>query len=185
MAERSVTPDREVADLSVRRERAGDAAAIGAVVEAAFGGLVEREIVDALRGTDRWIDGGSIVAVAPDGTLVGHVLVSEGDLLDAGGHARRIWMLGPVAVAPAWQRRGVGATLMRAAIGLATERRQPVLCLLGHASYYPRFGFEPARQIGIEPPAPWPDENWLALRLPDWTPDVRGTARFPPAFPQE
>ena len=92
-------------------------------------------------------------------------------------------MVGPVAVLPEVQRRGVGGALMRAAISVATSRGQPVLCLLGHASYYPRFGFEPARGIGIEPPRPWPDANWMALRLPAWTPELRGVARFPPAFP--
>ena len=65
---------------------------------------------------------------------------------------------------------------------MATARGQPVLCLLGHADYYPRFGFVPARGMGIEAPEPWPDENWLALRLPAWTPSLRGTAYFPGAF---
>ena len=94
-------------------------------------------------------------------------------------------MLGPVAVVPAQQRRGIGTALMRAAIALATERGQPVICLLGHASYYPRFGFEPARAIGIEPPRAWKDANWLALRLQAWDPALRGTAHFPPAFPED
>jgi predicted N-acetyltransferase YhbS len=72
---------------------------------------------------------------------------------------------------------------MHAAIELGMERGEPLLCLLGHASYYPRFGFEPARSIGIEAPRPWPDANWMALRLPAWDPSVRGIARFPEAFP--
>lgn len=92
-------------------------------------------------------------------------------------------MVGPVAVVPGHQRRGIGVALMRAAIDFATQRRQPALCLLGHADYYPRFGFEPARGIGIEPPKPWSDRNWLVLRLPGWDPALRGVAHFPPAFP--
>ena len=95
----------------------------------------------------------------------------------------RIWMVGPVAVEPEHQRRGIGSELMGAAIAFATRSKQPVLCLLGHADYYPRFGFEPARHIGIKPPKPWDDANWLALRLPSWHGDLRGTAHFPPAFP--
>lgn len=138
--------------------------------------------MDGIRGTDRWIDGGSLVAEDEQGGLVGHLLLSEGDLVRPAGTEHRIWMVGPVAVLPAAQRRGVGAALMHAAIALATERGQPLLCLLGHADYYPRFGFEPARSIGVEPPQPWPDESWMALRLPAWTPDLRGTARFAPAF---
>jgi putative acetyltransferase len=174
-----------VDDITIRPETPGQADAIRAVNDAAFDGPVESRIVDAIRGTDRWIDGGSLVAVDLDGLLVGHLLLSLGDLVAPDGAVRRIWMVGPVAVAPERQRRGIGGALMRAAIALATARREPLLCLLGHADYYPRFGFEPARGIGIEPPRPWADANWLALRLPAWDPSVRGTARFPPAFPED
>ena len=169
--------------VEIRPERPGEAAAIHAINDAAFGNVDdESAIVDRLRGTDRWIEGGSLVAADGD-ELVGHLLLSEGDLdLDSGG-ARRVWMIGPVAVVPARQRQGIGDALMRAAIALATEHGQPLLILLGHADYYPRFGFEPARGIGIEAPRPWRDGNWLALRLPAWEPALRGIARFPEAFP--
>jgi hypothetical protein len=29
------------------------------------------------------------------------------------------------------------------------------------------------------------DANWMADRLPEWAPGLRGTARFPPAFPAD
>jgi putative acetyltransferase len=170
-------------DVHVRGERPEDVDRVREINDLAFGKTSESAIVDGIRGTDRWIDGGSLVAEGDDGTLVGHLLLSEGDLDVADGTARRIWMIGPVAVVPERQRQGVGGALMHAAIELATERGEPLLCLLGHASYYPRFGFEPARSIGIEAPRPWPDANWVALRLPAWDPSVRGTARFPEAFP--
>lgn len=171
--------------MTIRPERDADADAIRAVNDAAFEGTVEGRIVDDLRGTDRWIDGGSLVAEDEGGRIIGHVLLSVGDLVGDQGDVRRIWMLGPIAVAPDQQKQGVGSALMKRAIGLAIERAQPVICLLGHASYYPRFGFEPARAIGIEPPRPWRDANWLALRLPAWEPSLRGTAHFAPAFPDD
>jgi putative acetyltransferase len=176
---------RRAHELTIRAERAGDAQALRAVVDAAFGGPVEGQIVDDIRGTDRWVDGGSLVAVTGGGTIVGQVLVSEGDLIADDGALRRIWMVGPVAVAPDRQRRGVGSALMKAAIAFATERGQPLLVLLGHATYYPRFGFEPARSIGIEAPQPWRDANWMALRLPAWDASTRGVAHFPPAFHED
>ena len=173
-----------VLGLTVRAERESEAAAVRAIEDAAFGEPLQGEIVDAIRGTDRWIARGSLVAEGAGHELVGHLLVSEGDLLaDDGALVRRIWMVGPVAVSPGWQGRGVGGALMRAVIELATTRDEPVLCLLGHADYYPRFGFEPARALGIAPPRPWPDANWLALRLPAWDATLTGTAYFPPAFP--
>lgn len=168
--------------IQIRSERAGEEDLVRAINEAAFGRPDEAVIPDAIRGSDRWIDGGSLVAVDASGTLIGHLLLSEGDLLSADGSQRRIWMVGPVAVLPAVQRRGVGSMLMRAAIALATERDQPILVLVGHPTYYPRFGFESARSIGIEPPQPCSDGAWMAFRLPDWTPDLRGVAHFAPAF---
>jgi predicted N-acetyltransferase YhbS len=169
--------------LTVRAERPGDADAIRAVNAAAFGRGDEGAIVDAIRGTDRWIRGGSLVAQDAARTVVGHLLLSEGDLEASGGARRRVWLVGPVAVMPARQRAGIGGALMRAAIELAIAHSQPVICLLGHAAYYARFGFEPARAIGIDPPRPWPDDSWLALRLPAWDPSIRGAVRYPDPFP--
>jgi len=168
--------------IEIRAERPGEAAAVRAVNDAAFGTTHEGQIVDDIRGTDRWIEGGSLVAVDGD-ELVGHLLISEGDLDLESRETRRVWMIGPVAVVPSRQRQGIGGALVRAAIALATGRGEPLLILLGHATYYPRFGFEPARGIGIEAPRRWRDANWLACRLPAWTPDLRGIARFPEAFP--
>jgi putative acetyltransferase len=169
--------------VTIRAELPGEEGEVRAVNEAAFGKPKNGAIVDGIRGTDRWIAGGSLVAIDEYGRLVGHALLSEGDLDLDDGTTRRIWMLGPVAVRPERQRQGIGGALVRAAAALAAERGQPIVCLLGHATYYPRFGFEPARAIGIAPPRAWPDESWLALRLPAWTPSIRGAARFPPAFP--
>jgi predicted N-acetyltransferase YhbS len=168
--------------IIIRSEQPADFEAIRAVNDAAFGGPDEGLIIDGMRGTPDWIDGGSLVATDGRGSIVGHLLISRGILVAPDGGERPIWMLGPFAVRPDLQGRGVGAKLMRAAIGMATRRGQPLLCLLGHALYYPRFGFEPARALGIEPPEPWPDEAWQALRLPAWTPDMRGQARYAAPF---
>ncbi len=174
-----------VVGIAVRSEALDDVDRIRSINDAAFGGTAEGRIVDRVRGTDRWIDGGSLVAEAEEGELVGHLLLSRGELVGADGVERPILVLGPVAVLPEHQRRGVGAALMRAAIEFARARHEPLICLVGQAGYYPRFGFERARRIGIEPPGPWPDENWMALRLPGWTPVLRGVVRYPPAFSED
>ncbi|MFN8518976.1 MAG: N-acetyltransferase [Chloroflexota bacterium] len=165
-------------------ERPEDVPIIRALHEAAFGTPLEAALVDALRASDHWIEGASLVARDDAGRIVGHVLLSVGWLIAEDGSARPIWMLGPLGVDPTHQGQGVGSALMHAAIALATEHRQPVVCLLGHDTYYPRFGFEPARALGILPPNPdWADAHWMALRLPAWTPDIRGVARYAPPFP--
>jgi putative acetyltransferase len=169
--------------LSIRPERPGDADAIRRVHDAAFGGLIEGRIVDELRGTEWWLPWGSLVAIGASDRIVGHLLMSRATVEGAADQRWPILVIGPVGVGPEDQGRGFGDALMRAAMAQAERRGEALICLVGHADYYPRFGFEPARGIGVQPPHPWPDENWLALRLPAWTPDLRGTARFPPAFP--
>jgi putative acetyltransferase len=80
--------------------------------------------------------------------------------------ADRIVALGPVAVTPEWQKRGIGGELVRAVLAQAQREGAAAVVLLGHPAYYPRFGFRAAREQGLLPPAPWPDAAWMACRLP-------------------
>ena len=169
--------------VSIRFETADDERGIREVELAAFSGPEEAEIVDRIRADapDGWR---SLVAVGADGRIIGHLLMSPCPVEDEdGGIVATVLAIGPVAVDPAVQRRGVGSALMAAAASLAVARAVPALVLLGHPSYYPRFGFESARSAGLEPPAAaWPDAAWMARLLPAWTDDMRGTVRYHEAF---
>jgi predicted N-acetyltransferase YhbS len=172
----------EPLSVTVRSERHEDRAAIRALNDAVFGEPDEGEIVESIRGTADAIDGGSLVALDGGGVVIGHLLASRGFIVGGDGTERPVWMLGPFSVRADLQGRGVGARLMREQITRATKRGVPLICLLGHAAYYPRFGFGPARALGIEPPQPWPDEAWQALKLPSYSSELRGVARYPKAF---
>ena len=172
-----------MAGIAIRPERPGDEGAIRSLVDAAFAPSTEEgRIIDDLRGGEGWVPELSLVAVDDDGAIVGQCVTSVGRLAGEDGTSHQILALGPIAVAPGRQRRGIGGALIRRTIAEATASGWPVITLLGHDTYYPRFGFESARSIGIEPQQPWSDAHWMALRLPAWTPDVRGTMRFPAAF---
>jgi predicted N-acetyltransferase YhbS len=168
--------------VSVRPERASDRDAIRALHDLVWDEPDEGEIVDAIRGSADAVEGGSIVALDRTGELIGHLLASRGFIVADDGTRRPVWMLGPFAVRSDVQGRGVGARLMREQINRATKRGVPLICLLGRASYYPRFGFQPARSLGIEPPQPWEDEHWQALKLPAYSPDLRGVASYAAPF---
>jgi predicted N-acetyltransferase YhbS len=168
--------------VSVRLERPGDRDAIRALHDEVFEEPDEGQIVDAIRGTADFVEGGSIVAVDRTGAVIGHILASRGFIVGGDGKRRQVWMLGPFAVRADVQGRGVGARLLREEISRATKRGVPLICLLGHAAYYPRFGFMPARSMGIEPPQPWDDEHWQALKLPAYTPELRGAAHYAAPF---
>ena len=169
--------------MTIRPEVPADATAVRALVDAAFApGTEESRIVDDLRAGDRWLPELAFVAVDDAGTIVGQCVTSRADLVRSDGRIEPILALGPIAVAPDHQGRGIGGALIAATVAQATADGWPVICLLGHATYYPRFGFEPARPLGIAPQGPWSDEHWMALRLPAWRDGIRGTLRYPDAF---
>ncbi|MBI1944930.1 MAG: N-acetyltransferase [Deltaproteobacteria bacterium] len=136
-------PRAPSAEVAVRAERVGDNDAIRRVNEAAFGRIDEAGIVDALRAAGALPI--SLVAEL-DGAIVGHLAMSPItiDGIDDGSLG-----LAPMAVLPSRQRRGVGGALVRAGLAICRARRIPLVVVLGHAAYYPRFGFVPAAPAGL------------------------------------
>jgi putative acetyltransferase len=123
--------------IEIREEGAGDVAAVRDLNKRAFGQEQEANIVDALRlnGAVRL----SLVAIA-DEQLVGHIMYSP---ITIGGKVTGA-ALGPMAVLPEYQRRGIGSELVKRGNERLKKDTCPFIIVLGHAEYYPRFGFEPA-----------------------------------------
>ncbi|MEU8953089.1 bifunctional class I SAM-dependent methyltransferase/N-acetyltransferase [Streptomyces sp. NPDC048518] len=164
-----------------RPETESDTAAVHAVHAAAFETRAEADLVDALRAdTAAWLPGLSCVAEAPDGSVAAHALLTRCRVGGAPALA-----LAPVAVLPAHQRTGAGSAVVRALLDAARARGERLVVVLGHPSYYPRFGFEPASGYGIRPGFEVPDEAMMALVL-DGSDDSaglpRGTIQYPAAF---
>ncbi|ANY21659.1 GNAT family N-acetyltransferase [Gordonia terrae] len=163
---------------TTRVERAGDADAIREVVTAAFPTPDEARIVDELRADrDAWIDGLSIVATDTDGRIVGYALYSRCRV-----DVEPALTLGPCAVLPSHQRTGAGSAAIVAGLTAAREHGENLVLVLGHAEYYPRFGFVPASRFGIRAPFDVPDEAMMALPLDDARPVPSGTIAYPAAF---
>jgi putative acetyltransferase len=96
-----------------------------------------------------------ILSLAADheGRLVGHVLFSPVAIHqdgDGGGEPVCTGMgLGPLAVLPEYQRRGIGSRLVECGLELLHRRDCPFVCVLGDPAFYGRFGFQPAASLGI------------------------------------
>ena len=162
----------------VRSERPEDFEAIREVHERAFDpSPVEAQLVEALRESQAYVPELCLVAIH-DGSVVGHIAFSRARL-ESG---RDVLALAPMAVLPEYQRQGAGSALISEALGRAAETRFALIVVVGHADYYPRFGFEPADALGIQAPFEVPPEAWMALRLPAYTPEARGTVVYPSAF---
>jgi len=92
----------------------------------------------------------SLVAVEPaGGDLVGHVVCTRGAV-----DASPALGLGPIAVRPDRQRRGVGTALMHAVLGAAEALGESLVALLGAPHFYSRFGFRASTEYGIAAPDP-------------------------------
>lgn len=95
----------------------------------------------------------------------------------------QILALAPMAVLPERQRRGVGSALVQEALERANETTFPLVVVLGHPDYYPRFGFDPASAYGVECPYEGvPDEAWMAQPLAAYEPGLRGRVVYAEAF---
>lgn len=161
-----------------RPETPADRPAVRRVHLAAFETPGEADLVEALRRDPAaWLPGLSWVADAPDGSPAAHALLTRCRI-----GAEPAVALAPCAVLPAYQRCGAGAAVIRALLAAARAAGERTAIVLGHPSYYPRFGFVPAAsRYGILPPQPWPEEAFLALSL-DGSPPPRGTVRYAAAF---
>jgi putative acetyltransferase len=127
--------------VDIRDEQPADLDAIRRLNQDAFGQPQEGRIVDALRQNDAVTV--SLVAVAGS-AVIGHIMfspVSIGSLAGAG--------LGPMAVAPTWQRRGIGSQLVERGLDRLRDGRCPFVVVIGHPAFYPRFGFRPAADFGL------------------------------------
>jgi putative acetyltransferase len=161
--------------IAIRPETPADIAAIREVHRLAFAQDDEGRLVDALRAND--VAMLSLVATL-DRKVVGHIMYSPlviGEITGAG--------LGPVAVLPAYQRRGVGSRLVEAGNEELRRRGCPCIAVLGHPGYYPRFGFTRASAHGITCEWSVPDDVFMLLVLDAGVMDgVSGLARYRPEF---
>jgi len=164
-------------DTLVRDEAPADHAAVRAVVRAAFGQDDEADLVEALRA------GGYVRAAfvaEVDGEVVGHVLFTRLPVETADGAVETL-ALAPMAVAPDRQRQGVGSDLIRAALAACRERGHRAVVVLGHADYYPRFGFSAALAERLQSPFPGP--HFMALELvPGALDGIQGKVCYAPPF---
>jgi putative acetyltransferase len=147
-------------DMEVRWERLSELTAISDVNREAFGGSTEADLVEALRTKAGCI---SLVAASKQ-TVVGHILFTPVEVTGSSGTVQ-VAGLGPMAVRPPWQRKGVGSRLVRQGLEECRRSGYEAVVVLGHPEYYPRFGFVPASGFGLRCEFDAPDEAFMALEL--------------------
>ncbi|MDX5418987.1 MAG: N-acetyltransferase [Hymenobacteraceae bacterium] len=172
--------------IHIRQEQPADYPAVFSLIEKAFSeepmsDHTEQFMVDRMRKSAAFIPELSLVALDGD-KVVGHILltrlkITRGELeFDS-------LSLAPVAVLPAYQHQGIGGMLIKKAHEIARQLGHKSVILVGHETYYPRFGYKPASTFGIKFPFEAPDENCMAVELiKDGLTGVSGTVVYPEGF---
>ena len=138
-----------VPDLPLlKAERPQDAAAVDALIDAAFGPGRYAKTAERLRETNHPLLDISFTARV-EGALVGCVRMWP---IRIG--ARAAVFLGPFAVDEAWRSRGLGAALIVKACEAARDAGHELILLVGPQAYFAPLGFSMVPQGRIVMPGP-------------------------------
>ena len=164
-------------EVIIRAEIATDHSMIRQVNQAAFGGAEESDLVESLRREGVVLL--SLVAEL-DRRIVGHILFSRMSIETPAAVIAAV-ALAPLAVLPAYQRQGIGGSLIRDGLDALRGLGERFVIVVGHPAYYPRFGFSTELARALE--SPFPPDAFMALQLsPGAFDSIRGRVRYPRAF---
>lgn len=167
--------------VKIRREEKGDYGAVYDLVKAAFATAEhsdgnEQDLIVKLRKSDNFIPELSLVA-EKDGKVVGHIMFTKVKI----GDSKEI-ALAPLAVHPDYQGNGIGGTLVEEGHRIAKDLGYHFSVVLGSATYYPKFGYEVAKQYGIEAPFEVNEANYMIKKLNDTNEKIEGVVKYAEAF---
>jgi putative acetyltransferase len=156
----------------IREATPDDRSAILDLTARAFGGLEEVEVIEQLER-----DGDILFELVADfdGKVVGHILfypIGVFGKLGASG-------LGPMSVDPWMKREKIGTNLVNNGLRRLKESGAPLVFVLGHDWFYPRFGFNIEATSEFETPYKGPHFFGLRFR---YGPPMSGRLIFPDAF---
>jgi len=155
--------------LQISQENHSAFGAVRAVHLAAFDGDGEAGLVDALRESG---DAMMSLVAKDEEQVVGHILFSR---LEA---PMRALALAPVAVLPAYQKKGIGGLLIREGLCRAEAEGWQSVFVLGDPVYYTRFGFNVAAAEGYD--CAYAGPYFMALHFA--TPVPQGKIAYPAPF---
>jgi predicted N-acetyltransferase YhbS len=172
--------------LKIRQEEEKDYKKVAEIIENAFktehfSDHQEQFLVERLRNSKDFVPELSMVAEL-NGEVVGQILLSKIKITNSATSFDSL-ALAPVSVAPDYQQQGIGGALIRSAHKKAKELGFKSILLLGHDTYYPRFGYEFTSKYNISLPFDIPQKYCMILSLIEGGLDgVHGMVEYPEEF---
>lgn len=142
----------------------------------------EAKLVERIRRSEEFIPELSIVAEI-ENEIVGHLLLSKA-VIENDEQLSTVIVLAPVAVKSDRQKQGIGSRMIEEGISRCRVLGFNIILLIGHPSYYPRFGFQPARKYGLElKQFKVPDEVFMVFEVKaEALQKIKGELKYPKAF---
>jgi len=169
--------------MIIRAETPKDYKIIYEVNEKAFENNSESKLIDKIRTSENYIPELSLVALK-EKEIVGHILFSKLKIVNEKGGVE-VLSLAPMCVLPEYQNQGIGSELVEKGLRISKDLDYNIIIIVGHPNYYPRFGFTPAREKGLEVSLKMeiPDEAFMVCELEkDTLKDVTGIVEYPAYF---
>lgn len=169
-------------EIIIGPENPNDYKQIEQVNDLAFSQPNEGKMISSLRKNKKFIPDLSLVAKF-DSKVVGHILFFPLNII-SGEKSFEVISLSPMAVLPEHQQKAIGKNLVIEGLKKAKELGYKAVIVLGHPTYYPKFGFEPASKWNIKPPIDdVPDEASMAIELVDgFLKDKAGVIEYPTEY---
>ena len=167
--------------MIIRQEQKSDSEKVYQVVQKALEEAEhcdgnEQDLVAALRKSAAYIPELSLVA-EENGEVIAHILFTKIRIGDQTELA-----LAPLSVLPEYQHQGIGKALMARGHQIAAEMGYGFSVVLGSEEYYPKAGYVPAEQYGIQAPFDVPSKNYMALDLQGKPRKLNGTVEYAKEF---
>jgi len=144
--------------IRIVSEAPAEAGAREALLDLAFGKARHRKTSERLRRNRLPAEGLSLSAKLGNGRIIGTLRLWH----VSAGENRAALLLGPLAVHPSHQKRGIGSLLMREALARAAALGHRAVILVGDEPYYRRFGFARELAENLHMPGPFERHRLLA-----------------------
>ena len=109
-----------------------------------------------------------------NGEIVASILYTKSKIVRPSGAIDETITFGPVSVVPALHGQGLGAAIIRHSLDCARGLGYGAVVIVGHPTYYPRFGFKTAASFGLTMPDGGAFDAFMALELADGTLGAEG-----------
>lgn len=140
-------------DILIRLEEEKDYRAVENLVRESFWniyrpGCTEHYVLHCMRGSPDFVNELDFV-MEKDGELIGQNVFVHAHIKSDDGRNIPIMAMGPICVAPKYQRKGYGKILLDYSLEKAKEAGCGALCFEGNVDFYGKSGFTFASNFGI------------------------------------